>query len=404
MEQRWDGKEITEDSLAWKAGMADWSPIAEIPELAYLITERPQQKPQVSGYVAGNAAATGSTSLPQPLAPMAFGTGAQEGSDVSWKPSAASALSSLVQDELVATAKPAEEARPSAAPADMGMPSFGATDLFSKGGNGSVGAPATPAPSFGAPVADPFTGGQSWSVPKPTQSSGFKPLYLVLGLMGLIVVALVVVVVLVVLRPQQAPVVAQPQPTAAVTQPPVAAATQPAVAPTPAGTQPTPTPAATPAETAAAAANDDNGTKHAGTKGTKAAPKKDDTPKPTPKPKKDDLGELVSDKPKPKPAGVTTELSKDDVMNGVRSNAGKLGPCLQAARSKNELTPGKHTLVLDFVITPSGSVTGGALKGPAYVMGSSMPACFAAAMKSWSFPASKSGAPVKNFPLPFTAK
>jgi predicted Zn finger-like uncharacterized protein len=45
IEQRWDALDLDEDSLAWKAGMQDWSSIAEIPELAYLITERPQKRP-----------------------------------------------------------------------------------------------------------------------------------------------------------------------------------------------------------------------------------------------------------------------------------------------------------------------------------------------------------------------
>jgi len=101
---------------------------------------------------------------------------------------------------------------------------------------------------------------------------------------------------------------------------------------------------------------------------------------------------------------VATELSKEDVMSGVRTHAATLGPCLQAARASNEIAIGKHTLMLDFVITPSGGVTGGALSGPAYVMGTSLPACFAKTMKGWTFPASKTSVPVKNFPLALTAK
>ncbi|MBI5508892.1 MAG: zinc-ribbon domain-containing protein [Deltaproteobacteria bacterium] len=404
IEERWDAHELSEDSLAWRAGMADWQPLAEIAELAYLVTERPQKKPQAAASYAAPASgsAPASSPLPQSVGPMAFAGGGDEISGVSWKPSAASALSSLVQEELVASTKPAEEPAKAPTPHDMGMPSFGASDLFGKGGNGGTGAPAVPAPAtpFAGPGGDPFGGGQSWSVPKPKTSSGNKSLTVVLALMGVIVIGLVGVVVVILLRQPvvvapAAPVVAD----AGGARRPVEAAAAPA--------EPAATEKASAAETAAK---------------PKAAKAKDHEGSGRPKPRADaedktpakgkgkagaGLDDLF-DTPSPKAAAaapdVKPNLTKDDVMGGVKKNAASLGPCLSAAKAKSELAPGQHTLVLDFMIQPNGSVKDGALKGPAYVMGTSLPGCFAQKMRGWQFAASKAGAPVKNFPLPFSMK
>jgi predicted Zn finger-like uncharacterized protein len=402
VEQRWDAKELSEDSLSWKAGMGDWMPIAEIPELAYLVTERPQQKPQApAGYANMPAAAAASGSAhSQSMGPMAFAGSDVEISGVSWKPSAASALSSLVQEELVSTAKPAEEpvkSGPSAS--DMGMPSFGATDLFGKGGNGGTGVPAVPAgPSFAPAAGDPFAASQNWSVPKPVQSSGIKPMTLLLAAMGLVVVGLIAVVVVVLVRPQ-------PQP-----QAPIAAVTPPPTIPAPGpGTTRSASPDDGTVKPGLVEPPDVGGTKvQPGKSKVKGKGKTSDVEDKSPPAKgkgKDPLKDLFEEDKKPAAAAASNlpaTPSRDDVMNGVRTNAKLLGPCLQAAKAKAELAPGKHVLVLDFLIKPNGSVTDGQLKGPAYVMSTSMPGCFAQKMKSWTFPPSKGGAPVKNFPLPFT--
>ena len=398
IEQRWDAKELSEDSLAWKAGMGDWSPLAEIPDFAYLVTERPQQQaPAASSYANMPAGATAmpSSSLPQAMGPMAFAGSNVEISGVSWKPSAASALSSLVQEELVAIAKPADEpVRTGTAPVDMGMPSFGAADLFGKGGNGGVGAPAVPAagPAFAPPVGDPFGASQSWSVPKPAQSSGIKPMTVVLGGMGLVVVALIAVVVVILLRP--------PAPVAVVTPPPpvaVAVAANPAPS-NPVAVEPKPV---TPPKVAPV---DDTPTPDVGTKKVKEKKKGSAKPEPGDKHpaggKPDPVDNVFNEKPAAA-SNLAATPTKDEVVSGVKSNAKAIIPCLQAAKAKGELAAGKHTLVLDFVIKPNGSVSDGQLKGPNYVMGTSMPGCFAQKMKAWTFPASKNGIPVKNYPLAF---
>ncbi len=43
--------------------------------------------------------------------------------------------------------------------------------------------------------------------------------------------------------------------------------------------------------------------------------------------------------------------------------------------------------------------------GPAKVLGTSLPACFASKMRQWKFPKTQTGAPITNFPFPkFTIK
>ena len=220
MRQRWDAREIDDDSLAWKAGMPDWVAISEIPDLAAISKNRPSRggkQPAAVSPSAGSSAANKSAA------------------SVEWKPSAASALSSLVQEELIAARAPRESAAktPEGMP-DLGIAGFGATDLF-----GSK--PTTPTPQDSFPDSN-----NSWSVPAARRGGGNKLLYIVGGGVALLVIVMLGVMMTVLLRnnnaPAPAPVAAVPTPSA-----PPAAAPAPAAAPTPA-------PAAAPAAPAPAVA------------------------------------------------------------------------------------------------------------------------------------------------------
>jgi hypothetical protein len=401
IEQRWDSLEIDEDSLAWKAGMQDWLPIAEIADLAYLITERPQQKPATSFGTAAGASAGVGVAAGGGLAPVAFhgDSAGGSGSDVSWTPSAASALSSLVEDEL--TASPPPDAAEEAPPADSGMPSFGAKTLFGSGGNGGADAappaPDTAAPAV-APVADPFAGGGGthWSMPKPKSGGGgIRPIHLALIGMGLLFVGLAAVVVVLFLRPPAA----QPTEVAAsshVNTPP-ATAEQPrtppasgaestaAAAPAKRVVAPTPTPPSAPAEA--------------------RRPRVKEKRPPREKSKKKANGGLDELLESPRPSRPAKEkLTREDIMAGVKKGSSAVSSCIKTGRAKGELTPGRHTLVLEWTILPSGKVSSPKLKGPSNVLGTSLPGCFARGMRRWSFPATEKGGPVRNFPFAFNIK
>ncbi len=385
IEQRWDERELSAESLAWKTGMLDWVPLAEIPELAYLITERPHPKPQ--GYGAAASAELGGS--------FADGDGASPGAVVreqtSWKPSAASALSSLVQDELVAAAAPKSE--PTAPPAgvpDLGMPGFGAPDLFSAGGAATQEAAVRP---------DPFSGpAPAWSVPVvPRRSGGLKWVIPVfgLGLLGLAVVGLLGFLVLDRLGYLPARAAAPGAPVAAAqaepaNKPKPEDATAAAQA-QPADTKPEPRAAVTP--------------KRAETKEPRAEAPREKRPTPVAPPREkprerakaseDPLAGIEGESAPPAKASLT----KEDVVNGVKKNLSIVAPCLKEARAKGEIEPGQYTFTLEWVIQPDGSVSKAALKGPPNVLSSSLPGCFAVSMKRWRFPASQKAMPIFNFPF-----
>lgn len=408
IEQRWDARELDDDSLAWKAGMADWMPIADIAELSYLITERPQSKPSMGASFGNTAATLGGGAAGANVASASFDS--NEGPAIDWKPSAASALSSLVEEEIVAPGEDDEAEPPAPQPALEGMPSFGANDVFG-GGNGSA-APAASAPAPAAPV------GGGWSVPETRRREGNPALVISLVVLVLLVGAIAAgaYYVLVLNKGDGAPVA---QPTTTAPSEPIAKA-------------PDPQPPADEGKSAAAADDDtaqddgDGGESDGGDKakadadaddgaaGKSKADKSRDRnkskankqeKKPREKRTKDrrgsgsDIDDVFKDKRSANPA-IAKEVTKDDIIAGIKKNGGKLKPCLTAARSKGEILPGKYKFVLNWRIQPSGGVTGGKLTGPREVLGTSLPACFSRVMGSWKFPASQKGVPkVSNFPL-----
>ncbi len=114
--------------------------------------------------------------------------------------------------------------------------------------------------------------------------------------------------------------------------------------------------------------------------------------------------EPVEDPVEAAPAGGSA-LVPGDIKGGVKQGMPAVMGCIKAARAASELVPGSHTLILDWVIAPSGAVTDAQVRGPAAVLNTSLPACFSKGMRKWRFPSSPEGAPVKNFPFgPFTLK
>ena len=388
VEERWDNKEIDEDTLVWKAGMADWIPLVDVPELAYLITERPQVQRSMAR--SGATAAAGSAMGMQAYAPQ------EMADEPSWRPSAASALSSLVQEELVAKKPDAPE--PVSAPKGMeglGL-NIGANDIFGSGNGGgtpiTMGQPAVATP---APASDAFSSGGSpaWSVPSARRSSGSGlGTKIVVGLLFLAVVGLGGFM----FRMMQQ----QPKETIIVKEVPA-----PAPTPPPAPVDPTAPPVAPPMPPPVAKNDPPVKAKTTHSEPDRDKPEKAKTK--APKPSDDPLEQIEQgqkQQQQQQAAAVKEALSKDDIIEGVKANGSKLGPCVTAARSKEEIQPGRVQFVLDWTINPNGSVTAARLKGPQEVMNTSLPSCFARVMGTWKFAASKSGAPITNFPLPITVR
>jgi predicted Zn finger-like uncharacterized protein len=405
--QRWDAGELHEDSLAWRAGMPDWITLADIPTFTEWVAQRPRKAPDKAEQAAKRGEGLG-------LAPA---------SGAAWKPSAASALSNLMQEELLAASAPkvvAKQAKPEGVP-DIGPAVGGVGDLFAA--TPAEGHTATPNPS-GAGGG----GGAAWSVPPPRPGlSGARLLFalggavLAVGGIGLFALRS---------RAPQAPVVAQvmpqgapqpaaapppqvmsatPQPTAskgpsaevaptaggsagtAVAQAPAAAPAAPpdshAAAAGPASAAPTPAAAGRAADAAPAGVRDGS-VADASRKGPRAKRSRDRVAGA-------ELGALA-----PAAAGpVKASLSKEDIWGVVRQSASRVAPCIKAARARNEFPAGKYTFILDWTIRPDGAVLDARLKGPAEVLATSLPGCFSAAMLQWRFPASQAGAPIANFPF-----
>jgi hypothetical protein len=107
--------------------------------------------------------------------------------------------------------------------------------------------------------------------------------------------------------------------------------------------------------------------------------------------------------PAESPAPVD-KLSTGQISAGIKSNLAGLVPCFKSARKRGEMTPGKHALVIDFRIQPNGSVRDASLTGPAHLASKKVAKCIATKIRTWRFPASVGGSPVRNLQLPITLK
>ncbi|MCL2011828.1 MAG: AgmX/PglI C-terminal domain-containing protein [Cystobacterineae bacterium] len=202
----WRQGKISRDSLCWKSGMKDWEPIGALEELFDQLNVSAISTPGIE------------------LSPPPE----SEAAPVDWQPSAASALASLVQDELQGMAASPPALEPHMAPLAEAAPSYttnitaALTDIPSA--SPAVASALTPpyitAPPAPAYAAVPATNSTQTSAiyipPAPPPARPHKAIWLLSA--GLLLVFGVVVAILVVLlrspeKPQPPPpVMAQPTP------------------------------------------------------------------------------------------------------------------------------------------------------------------------------------------------
>jgi len=398
----WDAGELDADSLVWHPSLEDWRPLADVAQLAEWIIERPQH-----GAVGTNG---------HDLGPASFGGDDVEApmEAVTWRPTGASRLADLVADEM---RPPQEEKAPApSAPAGLPLDLFGERPVWER--------EAAPEP---APLLAPS---EPWRIPVPPPPRKRRTwVWAVLASTAATsAMAAVAVVVVVrsgaldgrsgpVLTPAGAPqqpdastpdpsdhigIAATPAPSAAgaseqhadaaaatplaaTVRPATAAAAPPAPAPRPKREEPSSTKAS-----AHATHGGGGKTKGGGTVRVEAA--------------KQTLDDVFDEDPAPT-GPVKPKLKVQDIVSGVKKNAGSVMHCLKKAREAGEIIPGTYKIILDWDITPHGSVRNGRVTGPSSLMGTHIPGCFERAMRRWKFPHSETGAPVKNFPFgPFTVK
>jgi predicted Zn finger-like uncharacterized protein len=102
VKKKWEAGDIGPDSLVWRPGMADWSPLTTVSELAGYLAPVPRPAPQ-----------PGRAHEPEKVAARAEPQ--QPAAEVSWKPIGASALAALASEEIATRAAP--EPRAAARPA-----------------------------------------------------------------------------------------------------------------------------------------------------------------------------------------------------------------------------------------------------------------------------------------------
>jgi predicted Zn finger-like uncharacterized protein len=415
------------DTLVWRAGMTDWLALDSVAELQHLVvgaaapaTGEPLKQSAAAGSTAASgasaetpagatseatAASTPSlavapsstaTSSPatasSPAAASSPATAASPGAAPQWQPTAASALSALAQAEKLAVAQPRATAVPTGVP-DLSLPVPLANDLFAPN-DASEKTEMTPAAALG-PRARLNT--SAWTVPEAPAAKGNGKWFALAAALVLLVGGAAVAYLLVPLRSTQvaqkpAPA-APPAPVAALGAKPGTPEANAGKTAAPAAAEAPSAPAPPPARSPAAIGRQARGAPHPPADSEAGSPRGvgRSQPKARPQPK---VAKVAA------PSGpVKAALDKEDIWSVVRANAAKMAPCLKAARSRNEIAAGSYTFKLDWVITAAGTVAEPHLKGPDTVLAGSLPACFAAAMAQWRFPASQAGVPVHNFPF-----
>jgi hypothetical protein len=124
---RWESGEIGPDSLAWRPGMADWVPLSTVPEMAQYLAPIPRGGGTRAAATPSADVRAEAHSSPAPASTSAFddafapaspsvangmSNGAANGHDTSWKPSAASALAALANEEIASRQKPEPKKEP----------------------------------------------------------------------------------------------------------------------------------------------------------------------------------------------------------------------------------------------------------------------------------------------------
>lgn len=475
IKEHWDKGEIGPDSLCWRAGFDDWIPVSEAKMLASVLAPQPPKPivvapspvaaaaivsvPVQSAFSAGGMMQTVQSQVQVPLG-LSASTADREDTGT-WKPTAASALASLVKDEMDALAKPPPKAPPPPAADDVPM-TRGLLDLPSadeKPANGAshghayaeperVERPRPPMQSSHSPApVNPYLAnpGATFSAPAMTQYRPPSNRNLIIAIAaggGLILIILIFMVVWLATRDPQ--VVVAPPPVAVaqppVAQPPVAqppvAQPPPAQPPTQPVAQPSAQPAAQPPPTQPAVQPETKkepvGRKEprvASARSTKSEPPEPKQPRESPKesPKsgsgeEDAFAEAFGPAPKepaakketksessggkkdvyipPAPGGTSVKdsLGQSDIMEVVLASKSALAKCAEQQRAKDPGTSGK--LVMRWTIQTSGKTSNVGVVSEEF-KGTHMATCVGGIIKGWQFPRHKQQGEPVTFPFKF---
>ncbi len=337
LEARWKARDLGEETLVWRPGMADWQPVAEVADLTYMVIDLPQ----------------GGAEVLVPQQPV-------------WRSTVVVSLADLAAWEHE-TAD--EVARPEV---HSGLPSY-LSDFESLGfhhhtpaihSTNGFGLPVAPVPSTGWPTAP-------HSKPRADDTPPARIGFIAAGAVAL---ALAVGQWALSQQGERLP----PGPTKARLEALSAEIPlQPLLQPQASSLAGAPVVAST------------------------LAPKQPRRRKSTRRPRsRPAIRSSAKTTPTIATTRSTRELSRDDIVTGTSKNAGNLAPCIRAAQADGEIAPGRHRFVLSWKILPNGRVSEPRLKGPRAVLGTSLPGCLANKMLQWKFLRSGDTSTVNNFPMP----
>jgi len=111
LRERWERAEIGPDTLCWRTGLLDWTPLSQIPELAGVLAPLPSRAQRRAAAPASEvepAAQAEEKPRREPWDNTAVGA-SPAAKDGGWRPAAASALASLVEKEIEAAASAAPQ-------------------------------------------------------------------------------------------------------------------------------------------------------------------------------------------------------------------------------------------------------------------------------------------------------
>ena len=103
VKRKWEAGDVGPESLVWRPGMGDWSPLSTVADLAAYLA--PVPRPAAAAAPAGAAAPAPARGEPRPEAAPAPSPAAPA-EEVTWKPVGASALAALASEEIAARSAP----------------------------------------------------------------------------------------------------------------------------------------------------------------------------------------------------------------------------------------------------------------------------------------------------------
>ncbi|HZH04234.1 MAG TPA: AgmX/PglI C-terminal domain-containing protein [Myxococcaceae bacterium] len=442
----WSGGELGPDSLCWRAGFSDWIPLSEVQELATVLAPRPAKPaivvpapvaavvkvPVESVFSSGGVSKTVRSEVP-----VSMGGVATTDDGGGWKPSAASALASLVKEEIDVLSKPAKGG--SVARGEVGSGSLADVPSVEVSVPGANGTHSTES-SRPTPATNGYPGASYPSYrPPPAAVTGSSRKGVILGVVGggVLVIGLLVAILWILANPKQpaitvnVPTAPLPAPTAPAPAAPAKAA-DPAPAPKPEAVAqvPAPTPpgpaALPPVRTLPSERRSPRPEKR-GPRGSQVSEddevgsfsvgSKPAPPPPDPGGSDADFEREFGDKtqstsatkgkrktpstyvpPAPGSADIPETLGQSDVIQVVVQNKPSILKCVDEQKKKD---PGKSgRLVMRWNIQTSGkpnnvSVQSGEFKS------TPMAGCLTKLISTWSFPRHKTQGPPIDFPFTF---